>query len=39
MKIHVLCDLHVEFGDFVPPDVGADVMILAGDANVKDRGP
>ena len=38
MKIHILCDLHIEFGDFVPPDVGADVVVLAGDLHVKDRG-
>ena len=38
LKLHILCDLHVEFGDFVPPDVGADVIILAGDVHVQDRG-
>ena len=38
MKIHILCDLHVEFGNFVPPVVGADVVVLAGDVHVKDRG-
>ena len=38
MKIHILCDLHVEFGDFVPPVVGADIVVLAGDVHVKDRG-
>jgi len=38
LKIHILCDLHVEFGDFVPPDVGADVVVLAGDVHVKNRG-
>ena len=38
MKIHILCDLHVEFGNFVPPVVGADVVVLAGDVHVKNRG-
>ena len=38
MKIHILCDLHVEFGDFVPPVVGADVVVLAGDIHVKNHG-
>ena len=38
LKIHILCDLHVEFGDFVPPVVGADVVVLAGDVHVKNRG-
>ena len=38
MKIHILCDLHVEFGNFVPAVVGADVVVLAGDVHVKDRG-
>ena len=38
MKIHILCDLHVEFGNFAPPVVGADVVVLAGDVHVKNRG-
>ena len=38
MKIHILSDLHVEFGNFVPPAVGADVIVLAGDVHVKNRG-
>jgi hypothetical protein len=38
LKIHILCDLHVEFGDFLPPVVGADVVVLAGDIHVKNRG-
>ena len=38
LKIHILCDLHVEFGNFVPPVVGADVVVLAGDVHVKNRG-
>ena len=38
LKIHILSDLHVEFGNFAPPVVGADVVVLAGDVHVKDRG-
>jgi Icc-related predicted phosphoesterase len=33
-----LCDLHFEFGNFVPPVVDADVVVLAGDVHVKNRG-
>jgi predicted phosphodiesterase len=35
MRIHVLSDIHLEFAPFEPPDVGADVVILAGDIDVK----
>ena len=38
MKLHILSDLHVEFGDFVIPDVSADIVILAGDTHVGTRG-
>ena len=38
MKLHILSDLHIEFGDFSVPDIGADVIILAGDIHVGDRG-
>lgn len=31
MKIHVLSDLHIEFFDFKPSGVAADVVVLAGD--------
>lgn len=34
MKLHVLSDLHVEFGDFEPPVTEADLVILAGDIGV-----
>lgn len=34
MKLHVLNDLHVEFGDFAPPATDADFVILAGDIGV-----
>lgn len=30
--------MHVEFSDFNVPDVGADLIILAGDIHVKDKG-
>ncbi len=38
MKLHILSDLHVEFGDFVIPDIGADLVVLAGDTHVGVRG-
>ena len=31
MKIHILNDLHIEFGDFKLQDTDADVVVLAGD--------
>ena len=34
MKLHLLNDLHIEFGDFAPPATDADVVILAGDISV-----
>lgn len=37
MKIHLLSDLHIEFQDWTPPDVDADVVVLAGDVHVKGR--
>jgi Icc-related predicted phosphoesterase len=38
LKLHVLCDLHVEFSGFEVPGVGADVVVLAGDIHVGNRG-
>lgn len=38
MKLHVLSDLHIEFEDFRPPVVDADLVVLAGDIHVKGRG-
>lgn len=38
MRVQVLSDIHVEFHSFEPPDVDADVVILAGDIHVKDKG-
>ena len=34
MKLHILNDLHIEFGDFEPPATDADVVIQAGDIGV-----
>jgi len=31
MRVRVLSDLHLEFGGFTPPEVTADVVVLAGD--------
>lgn len=38
MRIHVLSDLHLEFGDFEPPQTDADVVVLAGDIHVGTKG-
>ncbi|MDH5179696.1 MAG: metallophosphoesterase [Gammaproteobacteria bacterium] len=38
MKLHILSDLHLEFAPFTPPAVDADVVILAGDIHIKDKG-
>ena len=38
MKIYVLSDVHVEFEPFDPPVIDADIVILAGDIHVKDKG-
>ena len=35
MRIHVLADLHLEFGDYAPNPVEADVVVLAGDIHIK----
>ena len=34
MKIHILSDLHIEFGEYKPPATDADVVVLAGDIGV-----
>jgi predicted phosphodiesterase len=31
MKLHILSDLHLRFGDLTPPATDADIVILAGD--------
>ncbi len=38
MKIHVLSDLHTEFGPFSLPAVSADVVVLAGDTGIRLQG-
>lgn len=38
MKLHILTDLHIEFGPFEPPETDADLVILAGDTDLKTRG-
>jgi predicted phosphodiesterase len=38
MKIHVLSDLHLEFDDFVSPKTDADVVVLAGDTHLGNKG-
>jgi len=38
MRLHILSDLHLEFADFAPPAVDADIVVLAGDIDIKGRG-
>ena len=38
MKLHILSDLHIEFGEFDVPKTDADVVIIAGDLHVGERG-
>lgn len=38
MRIHILSDLHNEFASFSPTLVEADVVVLAGDIDLKTRG-
>jgi len=38
MRLHVLSDLHLEFGDFHVPDVSPDAVVIAGDLHVGTRG-
>ena len=38
MRVHVLSDLHLEFGPFSVPKVEADVVVLAGDTQPGKRG-
>jgi len=38
MRIHVLSDLHQEFGEEDVPDVDCDCVILAGDVSIKQQG-
>jgi len=38
VKLHVLSDLHLEFAPFELPETDADVVVLAGDTDIGDRG-
>ncbi len=38
MKIQIISDLHVEFQDYEYQECDADVVVLAGDIHIKDRG-
>lgn len=38
MKLLILSDLHIEFGTFRVPDVGVDVVVLAGDTGRRRSG-
>lgn len=38
MKIHILSDIHLELAPFSPVVTDADIVILAGDIDVKGRG-
>lgn len=38
MKLHLLSDLHIEFGEWDYPKTDCDVVILAGDIHTKERG-
>src|SRR5579883_1255301 len=38
MNLHVLSDLHLEFGNLEIPETDADVIVLAGDVHIGARG-
>jgi len=38
MKIHLLSDLHIEFEDFNYEETNSDIVVLAGDIHVKEKG-
>jgi predicted phosphodiesterase len=38
MKLRIYSDLHAEFAPFEPASIDADVVILAGDIDIKSRG-
>ena len=38
MKIHLLSDIHIEFEDFSYQATDSDVVVLAGDIHVKEKG-
>ena len=38
MKLHILSDLHSEFEEFQYTETDSDLVILAGDTNLKSKG-
>ncbi|MDE3100584.1 MAG: metallophosphoesterase [Verrucomicrobiota bacterium] len=38
MRLQILSDLHLEFGDYKPPRTNADVIVLAGDIHQGSQG-
>lgn len=38
VKLYIISDTHIEFGDFTPPRVDADAVLLAGDIGVGTSG-
>ncbi len=38
MRVHILCDLHLEFAPFKPNNADADVIVLAGDVHTGRNG-
>jgi Icc-related predicted phosphoesterase len=38
MRLHILSDLHIEFEPFDPPTTNSDIIILAGDIHVGQKG-
>lgn len=38
IRLHILSDLHLEFGEMGLPDVRADVVVLAGDVDTRMNG-
>src|ERR1043165_2344612 len=38
MRLHILCDLHLEFGSAKIPTTDADVVVLAGDIHLGREG-
>lgn len=38
MRLYVVSDIHIEFEEFLPPDVDADAVVLAGDIGVGTSG-
>lgn len=38
MNIHLLSDIHIEFDDFQYENIDCDLVVLAGDIHIKDKG-